>query len=306
VVEGLEIIAKQMPIPIAGINSDNDGAFINDTLLSYCDKKQICFTRSRVRRKNDQAWIEQKNGAIIRRFAGYDRFSGVVACQTLAHLFHAVRLYVNYFQPSFKLRSKTREGAKVKKSYFNPATPCNRLLEHHAVDERTKCALRKQRFQLDPLELLHLIRHGQAALASLGSPDSANDLRHKNLKEFMEQLPKLWLLGEVRPTHKQKSTKEHNWRTRKDPFESLWPEILIWLQKDPDTTAKTLFKRLQHEHPGQFTDGQLRTLQRRIKKWRHVMAKKLVYACLDENFKFPETGISPIGTGDLSGNCSNI
>ncbi len=111
-----------------GIDSDNDSAFINETLLAYCQEQRLEFTRSRAYQKNDQAWIEQKNGAVIRRFVGYERFAGMVAGQCLAQLFQAMRLFVNYFQPSFKLKSKTREGAKVKKLYHKPATPCERLL----------------------------------------------------------------------------------------------------------------------------------------------------------------------------------
>lgn len=60
-------------------------------------------------------------------------------------------------------------------------------------------------------------------------------------------------------------------------------DVLKWLQTDPDTTAKELFKLLQKEHPERFTDGQLRTLQRRVREWRQIMAKKLVYSCLDLN-----------------------
>ena len=72
-------------------------------------------------------------------------------------------------------------------------------------------------------------------------------------------------------------SRTHDWRTRKDPFEREWSEVLTWLEKDPDTTAKSLFERLQCERPGVFEDGQLRTLQRRVREWRHIMAKKLVY-----------------------------
>ena len=123
VVEGLNVLRRQFPMPIRGIDSDNDSAFINETLLAYCQEQKIEFTRSRAYQKNDQAWIEQKNGAVIRRFIGYERYAGMVAGQCLAQLFQAMRLFVNHFQPSFKLRSKTREGAKVKKVYYPPATP---------------------------------------------------------------------------------------------------------------------------------------------------------------------------------------
>ena len=96
VVEGLDVMFQHTPFPIVGIDSDNDSAFINDTLLEFCRKHHIEFTRSRAYHKNDQAWVEQKNGAIIRRMVGHERFSGVVACQTLTHLYQAARLYVNY------------------------------------------------------------------------------------------------------------------------------------------------------------------------------------------------------------------
>lgn len=61
---------------------------------------------------------------------------------------------------------------------------------------------------------------------------------------------------------------EHDWRTRQDPFETVWPEVEEQLRLNPGLQAKTLFEWLQREHPGDFQDGQLRTLQRRIKQWR--------------------------------------
>lgn len=99
VIQGFEAIAHQLPVPLLGIDIDNDSAFLNETLLNYCTERQIELTRSRAYRKNDQAWIEQKNGAVVRRFAGYDRYSGPIAGQALAHLYGATRLYVNFFQP---------------------------------------------------------------------------------------------------------------------------------------------------------------------------------------------------------------
>ena len=288
VVEGLEVIGRQLPIPVLGIDSDNDGAFINDTLLYYCERRQIEFTRSRAYRKNDQAWIEQKNGAVIRRFVGHERFAGVVAGQTLAQLYQALRLYVNCFQPSFKLREKRHHGSKLKKSYFPPATPCDRLLAHPSVAEEIKETLRSQRSQLDPAALLHRIRGMQAALAALVSPDSGSGPGRETLDEFLAQLPRLWQSGDARPTHRQAAAKPRHWRTRKDPFEAVWTDILLWLQEDPEATAKSLFERLRREYPGRFHDGQLRTLQRRIREWRQVMARKLVFSCYEGREPKPE------------------
>jgi hypothetical protein len=280
VVEGLEVIRRRLPVPVLGIDSDNDSAFINETLQGYCKERRIEFTRSRPYKKNDQAWIEQKNGSVIRRFVGYRRFSGLIAGQCLARLYRVVRLYVNYFQPSFKLLSKTRDGAKIKKRYHKPATPCERLLAHASVSDAAKEALRAELAPLDPAALLHRIREGQAALAALDSGDLSHGPERQSLEEFLAKLPELWRAGEVRPTHRNAPPSPRTWRTRKDPFEEVWPEILLWLQQDPESTAKSLMDRLHRDYPGRFPDGQLRTLQRRIREWRHVMARELVRAGL--------------------------
>jgi hypothetical protein len=281
VVEGLQVVGHQLPVPIRGIDTDNDSAFINEVLRAHCQREKIEFTRSRAYQKNDQAWIEQKNGSIVRRFVGYGRFSGLVAGQCLARLYQVVRLYVNYFQPSFKLRSKVREGAKVKKQYHPPATPWERLLAHPAVATAVKEALRAELAALDPLALLHQIREAQSALAALCWGELGHGPERESLDAFLAKLPELWRAGEVRPTHRGASSSPRTWLTRKDPFEAVWSEILLWLQADPGLTAKSLMERLQQEHPGEFCDGQLRTLQRRIRGWRQVMAKSLVHMCLD-------------------------
>ena len=66
---------------------------------------------------------------------------------------------------------------------------------------------------------------------------------------------------------------QRRWRTRKDPFEGVWTDVLGWLQAEPDTTGTALMARLQSEHPDRFSEAQLRTLQRRLKEWRGIMAK---------------------------------
>jgi len=185
---------------------------------------------------------------------------------------------VNYFQPSFKLLEKRREGSRVKKSYRPPATPCDRLLDHSRTAREVKESLIAERAELDPVDLLHRIRTTQAALAAISGNNGSERPGSKSLEQFLAQLPHLWESGEARPTHRRAAGKPHNWRTRKDPFETVWPEVLIWVQKDPETTAKALFGRLQQTYPGEFKSGQLRTLQRRVREWRQVMARKLVFA----------------------------
>ena len=128
VVEAIAIAAADLPFAMLGVDTDNDSAFMNQTVFDYCKDNGLEQTRSRAYKKNDQAWVEQKNGAIVRRLVGYGRLSGLAATQALAQLYGASRLYVNFFQPSFKLKSKTRDGARVSKTYHAPATPCDRLL----------------------------------------------------------------------------------------------------------------------------------------------------------------------------------
>ena len=293
VIEGLTRIGKQLPVTTRGIDSDNDGAFINETLSSYCKREQIVFTRSRPHHKNDQAWIEQKNGAVIRRMVGHARFSGIVPGQALAQLLGAVRLYVNYFQPSFKLRERVREGAKIMKLYHPPATPCDRLLAHEAVDEAVKVTLRKQRDQLDPVELLHRIRQGQAALAALSTGEPGDGLARKSLDQFLAGLPQLWRSGEARPTHRKEEPKARYWRTREDPFKEVWTDILLWLHKEPDSIAKVMLQKLDAKYPGRFSCKLLRTLQRRIGEWRRTMARRLVLGGVEEWVDVQAIGATP-------------
>lgn len=63
-------------------------------------------------------------------------------------------------------------------------------------------------------------------------------------------------------------SKPHDWRTRPDPFEGVWPEIEAMLKREPRLEAKTVFEDFQERDPGRFADGQLRTLQRRFKAWK--------------------------------------
>ena len=118
-----------------------------------------------------------------------------------------MRLYVNYFQPSFQLLTKSRNGGSVTKRYSKPATPCDRLLDRDDVSEEMKSRLRQNRAALDPFALLHSIRKSQAALRALSAPGTANASGGESLESFLSQLPDLWRRGEVRPTHTPKRRK---------------------------------------------------------------------------------------------------
>lgn len=274
----VEDVRLKLPFPMLGLDVDNDSAFINETVVDYCKDRKLELTRSRAYKKNDQAWIEQKNGSVVRRMVGYGRLEGVAATTALGKLHDVVRLYVNFFQPSFKLKSKIREGAKVKKTYYLPATPYERLLANDRVTNECKEQLRQTFFKLDPVHLLNQIRECQRKLVQheVGSGSEKGTETSQELNRFVENLATAWHDGEIRPTHRKQSTGPRTWRTRVDPFESVWPVVEQWLNERPDANAKELFHRLQTELSMSFDPGQLRTLQRRVKEWRTAIVRRLV------------------------------
>ena len=85
---------------------------MNERVVDWCRAQGLEVTRARAYRKNDQAWVEQKNGTIVRRLVGYGCFEGLESVRALTRLYAAARIHTNVLQPSFKLRSKSRIGAK--------------------------------------------------------------------------------------------------------------------------------------------------------------------------------------------------
>ena len=142
-----------LPFVLLGLDTDNGSEFINYALLEFCKENKITFTRSRAYKKNDQAHVEEKNGSIVRRLIGYDRYEGLNAHNALSELYATLRLYVNFFQPSLKLLSKKRDGAKVTKKYDKAKTPYQRLILSPHLSEDEKEKLTKQYDTLDPLHL---------------------------------------------------------------------------------------------------------------------------------------------------------
>ena len=291
VVEAIDQLRKALPFPLRGIDTDNGTEFLNEELVSYCREQGLELTRSRPYRKNDQAWVEQKNGAVVRRLVGYGRLEGVAAAATLARLYSASRLFVNVFQPSFKLAEKRREGARVRKRYHAPETPSARLLASDSIPVVMKDRLRALLDTLDPLALLDEIRTVQHHLAALAAGATVHPMpqRDAELDRFLRSLAVAWRAGEVRPTHRPAAKAPRSWRTRRDPFETTWPRVVQWLEAEPDRTAKELFDRLRREHPGAFVPGQLRTLQRRVKDWRRLEARRLILADPIDHDADPDT-----------------
>jgi hypothetical protein len=276
--EVLGVMQTQLPMPILGFDTDNDSVFMNETVQAWCARTGAKFTRCRPYRKNDQAWVEQKNGAVIRRLVGYRRYEGVEAAKLLAELYAQARLFVNVFQPSFKLAAKERDGARVTKHYHPPATPCRRLMAHPATSNETKERLMALELSLDPVELLSRIRTLQAKLADLADsvrPDVGAEA--VSLDAFLAGLRVAWRGGEVRPTAIAPTRPPRTWRSRIDPFAAVADDLDRRFSASPASTAREIFEALQAEYPGVYADKLLRTFQRRLKTWRHEHAKALVF-----------------------------
>jgi hypothetical protein len=102
VLQGLRRARQLIPFPLLGLDTDHGGEFITNELVSYGAQEQITFTRGRTYHKDDQCFVEQKNGAVVRHFVGYDRYEGEQAYRQIVELNRALRLYVNFFQPSLR------------------------------------------------------------------------------------------------------------------------------------------------------------------------------------------------------------
>ncbi len=301
-------VQARLPFAILGLDVDNDSAFINETLVDFCNARQVELTRSRAYKKNDQAWIEQKNGTVVRRFVGYGRLEGQEGAAVLDELHAKVRLYVNFFLPSFKLRAKVRYGPKLSKKYDAPATPYERLLADGRITEPQKAELRNIFVTLDPVRLLGEIRRTQYRLVQLEVSNSSAALDQtpeQNLDRFVESLSTAWKSGEARPTHRQRTSGPRTWRTRADPFEQTWPLLQQWLHEQPEANAKELLQRLQQVEPA-VPSNQLRTLQRRVREWRTAVARRLVLGAAGampgpkKEEVIPEWGLCPQNPQDFS------
>jgi hypothetical protein len=149
----VERLRQRLPFPLLGMDSDNDSAFINGTLIRYCRSQRITFTRSRPYRKNDQAHVEQKNWSIVRRTIGYERYESSAALELLRAIYADLQLYVNFFQPVLKLVSKHRDGPKVHKRYDTARTPHQRIMGSSDVTAKDKLRLHHIYLSLNPVEL---------------------------------------------------------------------------------------------------------------------------------------------------------
>src|SRR6478752_5650580 len=230
--EVLSAMRERMPFALLGFDTDNDSVFMNETVKTYCEEAGLVFTRCRPYRKNDQAWVEQKNGVVVRRTVGYRRYEGLEAAAALARLYSSLRLFVNFFQPSFKLAGKIRDGAQVRKKYHPPATPYQRLLADARTNEEVRRRVMAIHATLDPVQLLQTIRACQQELVEIADRPTSGEAMPPTApttEQFLAGLRTAWQEGEVRPTSKPKE-KARRGRRRPDPFVTVTALMRGWFE----------------------------------------------------------------------------
>ena len=154
----IQHLHARLPFALREWHSDNGSEFINACLLGWCQRRGIRFTRGRPYRKNDQAWVEQRNGLLVRRLVGHDRYRSRAAWAVLQRLYDRLRLQHNFFRPVRKLLSKRRVGSKVVKRYDAAQTPYQRVLAAGGLSAEQRRALAAQFQALDPIALARDIR----------------------------------------------------------------------------------------------------------------------------------------------------
>jgi hypothetical protein len=292
VVEAIKQGQSLFPWLLRGVDFDNDSAFMNDVVVPWCREQKLEVTRSRAYKKNDQAFVEQKNGAVVRRLMGYGRFDGLETARVMARLYAAARLYVNFFQPSFKLKEKRREGARVIKRYHAPSTPYDRALAHPELTTVVKQRLREQYRTLDPVALLAEIRAAQEELGNRvdrragdrrgqqrvinGTAPQPVQSSPEDAVAFAKTLGQTIEAGDPRATHRRP---KRPYKTRVRMPSKLDPHVATiedWLAAEPQLTALAIVGRLSEKHPEQFETRQHSIVQRLLKALRKKAAEKLI------------------------------
>ena len=146
-------IRQRLPFRMQSLHTDNGSEFINHTLVNWCRQERIAFTRGRSYRKNDQAYVEQRNWLTVRRQVGYDRLASKEAYALLGKLYPLLSLQLNFFRPVRKLVAKDRVGARVLKHYDEPQTAYQRVLRSGVLTAEETMNLRLKMAAINPAEV---------------------------------------------------------------------------------------------------------------------------------------------------------
>ena len=170
VVNALDEMGQVLPFRRLGLDSDNGSEFINWHLVRYCEEKRIQSFRGRPYKKDDNAHIEQKNWTHVRKLLGYLRYDTQEAVDAMNDLYrNELRLFMNLFLPSMKLKGKQRVGSKLRGRYDRTQTPFERVKVSGKGDPRKIAVLQHLRDTLDPFELNRIIQEKLERISRLAN-----------------------------------------------------------------------------------------------------------------------------------------
>jgi hypothetical protein len=153
-VESLVAMSKRVPFHLKMLHPDSGGEFINWVAKGWCDSQGIAMTRSESNHKNDNMFVEERNGHVVRRYLGYDRLDKQELVPLLNDLYDVLGLYLNHFKAVRRQTEKTKVGSKYVRRYETVAkTPYQRVLTRNDVAEQTKQRLVEEHSTLNPLVL---------------------------------------------------------------------------------------------------------------------------------------------------------
>ncbi|HTP65591.1 MAG TPA: ISNCY family transposase [Geobacteraceae bacterium] len=157
VLREIKDIEQMIVFPILGFDCDNGSEFLNHHLVRYFTdrpKAPVLFTRSRPYRKNDNAFVEQKNWTHVRQLLGYDRFDNKELVPILNDLYKTEwSLFTNFFCPTLKLKEKQKLNSKYVRKYETPRTPYQRLAASDDITGDAKARLENLYNSLNPFTL---------------------------------------------------------------------------------------------------------------------------------------------------------
>jgi len=153
-VESMESIECGLPFPAAEWHPDSGSEFINWHCREWCGKRGVRLTRSRPNRKNDNCFVEERNGHVVRAYVGYARLDARTAVYALNNLYAVLTPYLNHFAASRRIVKRERTGARWKVTREKKAlTPYQRVLARKDVPEEIKQKLIMEHKRLNPLRL---------------------------------------------------------------------------------------------------------------------------------------------------------
>ena len=265
VIQSFAELCTRLPFVLRGITLSSELEFSATALEHYCGGLGLAFTRTR--RGVGSPAAPELPAVVPPDLSGDGALEPAGATRdTLLKLNEATSSFINFFQVSFRLQDKVQFAGPAVKRVYALETPCTRLLLSAALSPRHRSQLNHHAASLDPIQLLEEVRRMRSHLALFAAGFQLHPPQTRPATS-----PAVQTLGapDIPPLDPGPiPVRARRWRTHEDAFQAAWPTVQSWLQVNPNETSKVLFARLQREFPGVYQEGQLRSLQRRLKDWR--------------------------------------